>query len=184
MVHTPRQKSLYKLRRLRECGKCHRHFSSKQKLRDHKAFSHGRRKTGARDGINRDSRFAPKQTVARRTDAAPNKSRSSTCPKCHKTFSKHSYLKIHDDTVHLRLRPFSCDPCGLTFTQSSVLYLHMRKKHGRRRTVSVQQKKSVVESDAAEDDEALLEESTIDESSASLSLEDHLRDLLRANETC
>ena len=51
------------------------------------------------------------------------------CNKCHKTFKTRHNLKVHEESVHEKLRKFSCEICPYKATQAGALKIHMSLRH-------------------------------------------------------
>ncbi len=49
-----------------------------------------------------------------------------TCTVCKKAFAHESYLKRHNDRVHLHIKKYECKLCGKRFAQSGGLSVHVR----------------------------------------------------------
>jgi transposase-like protein len=56
-----------------------------------------------------------------------NPIRLEECPICKKEFTKKYNLKVHHDSVHLKLKSFECTICGNTFSQKVHLSKHLLK---------------------------------------------------------
>ena len=59
----------------------------------------------------------------------PKKKHFCPYPECKKEFCKPSQLKIHVDTVHLKLKPHKCDECGEAFGRKEHLKRHIDTVH-------------------------------------------------------
>ena len=53
-----------------------------------------------------------------------NASNSFTCPTCEKIFKHKQLLKVHIQTVHLRIKPYKCNQCDFTSARKSHLTTH------------------------------------------------------------
>ena len=51
------------------------------------------------------------------------------CEQCQKTFTEKYKLRRHQDTVHLKLKPYKCDHCGKCFGERYSLTKHIKNVH-------------------------------------------------------
>ena len=51
------------------------------------------------------------------------------CVKCGRGFYNAKYLKMHEDAVHLKLKPFGCTFCKLSFSFKVNLNTHLKRYH-------------------------------------------------------
>jgi hypothetical protein len=59
----------------------------------------------------------------------PTEKKLHQCLSCAKTFAFQSKLRLHANTVHLKLRPFQCDICKSSFGHKCALNFHIKSVH-------------------------------------------------------
>ena len=78
----------------------------------------------------------PIASFYKKLDVPKETPKKNICTDCGKSFVKYSKLKLHVNSVHLKLKPYNCNICGESFAQSGNLNKHIQIVHEKKKPYS------------------------------------------------
>ncbi len=133
-------KIVHEKRRDYQCSICHKTFTRLQTLNEHLKFTHQQSPKPEVSDIGHGKPYS----IANRFCFVCNKHvhkvkihyetmhlklRPHVCPKCQKTFTQKNHLAVHIEMVHEGKKDFECGQCGTLFCTKSALIRHLKNQH-------------------------------------------------------
>ena len=114
------------------CSLCSLSTTSKNKLSDHVKAVHANIKQYKCDVCDRA--FGQKENLNRHklilhSRENLQKNKGNVCQQCGKGFTSKSFLRVHVEGVHLKVKKHKCEDCDSSFSIRSELVVHKRAVH-------------------------------------------------------
>ena len=108
-----------------ECDQCHKTYSSRQGLNNHKQSVH--------EGVKYSCDECEYQTTTQKQLTRHIQSKHEgvkyACDQCDHQATRQEHLIVHIQSKHEGIK-YACDQCDQQFTQKAHLWTHIKKKHG------------------------------------------------------